>query len=138
MKLLLSIACCALVAACSSTPKARLIVQTEPEGAQVFLARHGERNYQGNIGPVEGDVKKEDISEESVFIGDSPIEHKTLLEEVESGGTFFGLGAKVVLAWDEGVVRVEKAGYEPVERRIKLKDGEVKVNVELVSVETGD
>ena len=126
-----SLLLCLPAAACSSTPEVQLLIDTTPEGAQVYFARHGDRNYQGSVGPVEGDVKKEDVAEEFVFIGDTPVKHSALLEETESGGTVLGFGAKVVLEYDEGVVRIEKAGYETVERRLKLEDGEVKLRVRL-------
>ena len=118
--------------ACSSgPPKAQLVVDSKPRNAKVFLRLIGERDVEGKLGPIEGDVKSEDISEEFVYLGRTPLDYEVLLEEKESGGTILGVGGRVMREYDEAIVRVQKAGWVPMQRRVRLEDGEVRVTVKL-------
>lgn len=116
---------------CSSTPELLLDIQVEPAGADVYLSRRGEKAYRGDFGPVEGDVRSEAFEEGFAFLGNAPLEYSSLLEERESGGTILGIGAGVMRKYKEGIVRIEKEGFEPVERHVRFVDGEVKLAVQL-------
>lgn len=123
---------CFLAAACSSTPPTlELDLLSEPEGATVYLSRRGEKAWAGKLGPVQGDVKAEDLVEDFLLIGTAPLTYTSLLRETESDATIFGVGGRVVLKFRDGVLRFEKPGFETVERHVRFVDGEVRVEVEL-------
>lgn len=112
---------------CSSTPKAELQIVTHPSGADVYLSRSGERSYRGKFGPLSGGFEKEPIDEGFLLLGTAPLDYSLPLRETEQDASAFGVGIQVVRKYEEGILRVEKQGYRPVERRVHLEDGEVKV-----------
>jgi len=129
---LLLLALTSLTYGCSSTSRCVLQLTSEPPGAEVYLSRHGDRAYRGDFGVVGGEVKSDELVEEFRYVGTTPLEYTTQLEETESGGRFMGVGASVVLRYDEGFLRVQKKGYEVAERQMLIRDGEVTVHVELL------
>ena len=116
---------------CASTPECVLVLTSEPPGAEVYLSRRGDRAFRGAFGVVAGDVKREEHIEEFRCVGTTPLEYTTLLEETESGGAVMGVGAAVVLKYEEGLLRVEKNGFEVAMRHMLIRDGKVTVHVEL-------
>lgn len=112
-------------------PQMRLNIKSEPSGARVYISRRGERAYRGVLGPVRGDMKSDKIVEDFVLLGTSPVEYSSDLEEHESGVSVFGVGAKVVRQFGDGVIRIEKDGFETVERTVHFKDGEVDLDLRL-------
>lgn len=127
-----------LLAACGSTPKLVLDIRSEPAGAQVYLSRSGQKSFRGKLGPVQGDVRAEDLEERFQLLGTTPLEYSSPLEERESGGTLFGVGAGVVREYHSGLVRVEKEGFATVERRVRFQNGRVVVDVRLPAEVSGE
>ena len=122
-----------LLPSCGSTPKTVLEIVTVPSGADVYLAKSGERAVHGKLGPVAGDVDQESIDESFLLLGTAPLEYTLPLEEKESGASAFGIGFEVVRRYDEGVLRIQKNGYRTQERRIRLEDGDVRIVIELAT-----
>lgn len=120
-----------VLAGCSSAPQLDLDLHSNPEGASVYFSRRGLKSVQGKIAFVKGDVKSETLEEEFVFLGTAPLQHSTPIEEVESDATIMGVGGKVILKYREGVLRFEKAGFEPFEQRVRIEDGKIKVMADL-------
>ena len=118
-----------LLVSCGSTPEVQLDLSSDPVGAQVFLSRRGERSYRADFGPLEGDMKSEALSEDFVYLGTSPLEYATPLEENESDARVLGFGGAVVLEYHEGVLRFEKEGFATVERRVRFKNGRIQLHV---------
>ena len=121
----------AILSGCASTPEMELELRTEPEGARVYLSRRGKKAYQAKLGPVKGDVKAETFEEEFLLIGTSPLVYTTPLRATESDATLLGVGGKVVLKFDDGVLRFEKPGYETIEQHVRFHDGDTTLEVAL-------
>lgn len=124
-----------LLGSCGSTPTSELTIHSAPQGAEVHLQRIGDRDYEGKLGPISGDVKSEDYASSFVFIGHTPLSYDVELEEKESGGTVLGIGGRVMLEYHEGILRLTKPGFEPFERRIPLQDGEQSFSFKLTPLE---
>jgi hypothetical protein len=122
-----------LLASCSSTPEVQLDLSSDPVGAQVYLSRRGERSYRAGFGPVEGDMKSEELNEEFIYLGTSPLEYVSPLEEDESNAKVLGFGGAIVLEYHEGVLRFEKEGFATVERRVRFKNGTIELHVTMES-----
>ena len=58
-------------------------------------------------------------------------EHATPLEEQESGARGFGFTGGKVNRYKEGLLRIEKPGFQTVERRILFREGEMELKVRL-------
>ena len=93
------------MASCGSTPVAKLTIDSTPKGAEVHLKRLGDRDYEGKLGPISGDVKSEDYEGEFVLLGTTPLQYDVKLREKESGGTVLGIGGRVMLEFDEALLR---------------------------------
>ncbi len=124
------VVCLACLSSCSA-PEVVLNIHTEPSDAEVYISRRGQKVYKGKIGPVKGDMSDEKIIEDFVLLGHTPLEYCSPLEERESGATFMGVGVAVDRKYAVGVLRIEKDGYETIERRVRFKDGEVEVKLKL-------
>jgi hypothetical protein len=120
-----------LAAGCGSTPMMELDLSSNPDGAKVYLSRRGKKAYQGNFGPIKGNVKAEKLEEEFVLLGTSPLFYTSPLRETESDATVLGIGGKVVLKYKEGILRFKKPGFETVERYVRFLDGEVSIDVDM-------
>ncbi len=123
------------VSGCSA-PEVVLSVRTEPPGAAVYLSRRGQRAYYGAFGPIRGDMQSEPYEEDFMLVGRTPLEFASPLEEEESGGAaLLGIGVTRVRRYEQGVLRFEKRGYEPVEQRVLFEEGQRLIDVELHRVE---
>ena len=118
-------------AGCSSPPTSTLRVSSQPEGASVYLSRRGERVYSGGFGPVMGNVSAEPIVEGFALVGTSPMKHRSPLVEEEADASLLGVGVTVERRYTTGVLRIEKEGFVPEERIVRLVEGDVRVEVEL-------
>ena len=131
--LVLALVGLSVTSGCSSPPEVVLKIQSDPAGAQVFLSRRGEKAVEGSFAVVKGDMKSEALVEDFIRLGTTPLEYSSPLAERESGASAFGVGVKVMRRYDTGLLRLEKEGYEPDERLVRFKDGEVDVNFSLRS-----
>jgi len=120
-----------LTVGCAGPPKLVLDVTSEPAGAKIFLSRRGEKAYRAGFGPVDGDVRSDALNEDFLLLGMSPLVYTSPLEEMESGGTVLGLGGGVVRKYLDGVLRIEKEGFETAERHMRFQDGKVTIHVKL-------
>ena len=118
-----------LAVSCSSTPTMELEIQSDPAGARVYMSLRGQRAVTGKFGPIQGDVKAEDLEEEFLLIGTAPFTYTLPLHETESDATVLGVGGKVVLKYKEGIVRFEMPGFQSVERHVRFREGDVRVEV---------
>ena len=114
---------------CGSTPTVELDLSSDPAGAQVFLSRRGERSYRADLGPLEGDMKSEELVEDFFLLGTSPLAYVSPLEESESNAKVLGFGGAVVLEYHEGLLRFEKEGFATVERRVRFRKGKIGIHV---------
>lgn len=125
-------------ASCGSTPMMQLDLQSDPVGARVYVSRRGHKSVVTRLGPIQGNVKAEDLEEDFVLIGTSPMVYSSPLKEFESDATIMGFGGQVVLRYKEAVLRFEKPGHATVERHVRFEDGEMIVQVEMPESESSE
>ncbi|MCP3920103.1 MAG: hypothetical protein GY711_31645 [bacterium] len=116
-------------------PEMALSLRSRPEGAQVFLSRRGLKDHSENAESFRGPLVEEAVTEEFVLIGTAPLDYVTPLSESETETSDLGTESDVLVKYNECVVRFEKPGFAPVERRVRFHDGVMSVKVELSEVQ---
>ena len=106
-------ALCLLSVGCG-VKKHQLNVQTRSAGAQVFLKRTGEKIMRVGISKASGTLRPEKWEGKFALIGTTPLLHSFPREERRQGANIGSIGARRVIKYTGGVLRIEKAGHKTI------------------------
>jgi len=120
-----------LFCACGATQ--RLHIETDPEGAEVYLMRRGEYEVTASVSGIGGSFDGDDFQEDFYLIGTTPVDYEFGLSDSEGSFSIPGLpaGASVTKHFREGVIRIVMSGYETEERTVQFSVSELNLVIAL-------
>jgi hypothetical protein len=127
-----------LLSACGSSQT--LVIDTQPEGAEVYLQRRGHTNISAGVsGLAAGTHQNEQFAEEFYLIGTTPLTYEFDLDETDTAVHVPALGdAAVTRHFEDGTLRFERTGYQTIERAVRFNGDEITLNIALEPEEEGE
>ena len=131
----------AMVTACGSSQV--LHIETDPEGAEVYLQRRGEYEVSASVSGIGGTFDGDNFEDDFYLLGTTPLDFEFDLSDSEGSFSIPGIpaGASVVKHFREGVIRIVMNGYQTEERTVQFSDNELKLALildpETVEVDRG-
>jgi hypothetical protein len=120
----------ALLLLCGCAATQRVVVTTDPVGAQVTLIRYGVTQVDGSVPGVAVGGVANSFEDPPLVLGTSPLEYEFRLEESGKQIAIAGLFVKVTRIFTEGLIRAEKEG-RVAERRVMFSGKPVRVDLTL-------
>lgn len=111
----------------------RISIDTDPVGAEVFLQRRGTVEIEADAGAV-GVTGKFDggkFEDEFVSLGNAPVDYQFELEESKAEASYRGQGGTIRKRYEEGSIRIQRAGYGTVVRVVSFTGSRIALSVTL-------
>jgi hypothetical protein len=127
----------ALATACGSSRV--LHIETDPEGAEVYLQRRGEYEISASVSGIGGTFDGDSFEDDFYFLGTTPLDYEFDLSDSEGSFSIPGVpaGASVTKHFREGVIRIVMNGYRTEERTVQFSNNDLNLILSLDAETSG-
>lgn len=128
------VASLAAIAACGGQ---KLLIESDPSGAEVYLMRRGEYEIDASVEGFAGSFGGDSFEDDFYLLGTTPLEYEFDLTDTEHSFRIPGVpaGVRVTKHYQEGVIRVEMNGYETEERSIQFSSNTLNLVLSLIPLQ---